>query len=135
MILYQELLQRSSSVSLLLSLVSIAALPEHAPIPVPSCALGANDGATIICSAAMKVCAVLSVGALTLCPPTIPLSMPRKWMLGIVLIAAPRRRRSVITQPWIGNARSGNTAMIGNGCGSSSLSKHNRSHKWPPPVH
>jgi hypothetical protein len=99
MIPYRGLLQRSSSVSLFPSPVSIAAYPEHAPTLAPSCALGANDGATIILSAAVKAYAVRSVEDLISSPHTLLLSTPRKWIVGTVLIAAPQRRRSAITQP------------------------------------
>jgi hypothetical protein len=38
--------------------------PEHAPILAPLCALGANNGAIIMLSAAAKVCTVLCVDVL-----------------------------------------------------------------------
>jgi hypothetical protein len=64
-----ELLQRSSLVNLLLSLVLTAKYPELALIPAPSCALDAIDGVTIIPSAAAKGCAAPCVGALIARPP------------------------------------------------------------------
>jgi hypothetical protein len=82
----------------------------------PSCALGANNGVTIIPSAAAKACAVPYAGGLIASPPT-PLSSPlRRWTTDTALTVPPPRGKSATILPWIGSSvRSGNTNMIGNG--------------------
>jgi hypothetical protein len=94
-----ELLQRSSSAHLSRSLESIAACPEHVLTLVPSCALGANDGAIIIPSAAVKVCAALSVEVLIARLLTTLLSLLTKWNTDIASTVPPQNGKSATIQP------------------------------------